>query len=399
MRIPLTLLLVTTLAACTGAPSAVPPSTAAAVSPTPAPERLRPITGPQICAALPEALRVSLALGDKIGDGAAWGNDVATATAAGGWCEWYDGGPRSLDVDVDALGTATQSATDHAKQEFDKLKAFATEQSQDSNSDRFAYALPVPADHGDAAFSQTVTKARKTNLPGSRSVEILVRQGPWLIKIKHRGAEQDGELPAEAELRLGADQVAEVFIAEMVKDPSTVAPVDSGVCGALSIADVAAAFFPSVTKVSSSGEADDTLCTWTLRDEDRHLAEDPTRGYCQTPAAFVPRCGELRIRVRDLADSGRQDHKTWFDNRSESYDDRSSFRRLTGVGDRAFVVGDQVQVLKGDHLLELGYVGENIGGGSRDASGFQEPSLDKAALRKSLIRLAPIFVSGLSTRD
>ncbi|MEQ4723258.1 hypothetical protein [Nonomuraea sp. B19D2] len=189
----------------------------------------------------------------------------------------------------------------------------------------------------------------------------------------------------------------------MAKDPSTVAPVDSGVCGALSISDVASAFFPSVTEVSSSGDADDTICTWTIRDEDRQAAEVSRGGYCGggeiTPAVFVPRCGELRIHVSDLGDSGRQDHETWFDNRSESYDHHSSFRRLAGVGDRAFVVGDQAHVLTGDHLLELDYWGENIGGGRRDASGFREPSLDEATLRKSFVRLAPIFVSGLSTRD
>ncbi|WP_156325199.1 hypothetical protein [Nonomuraea sp. SBT364] len=394
MRIPLILLLMATLAACTVTPPAV--------SPTPAPERLRSVTGPQICAALPEPLRVSLALGAKLGHGATWGNNVATATAAEGRCQWYDGAPRSLKVWVEAYGSATRTATDHAKQEFAELRAFAVELSERPDDDLRSYALPVAADHGDAAFSQTSTKARKPKRPGSRKVQIILRQGPWLVKIEYRGTEEDGELPAEAELRRGADQVARVFSAEMARDPGTVAPVDSGVCGALSIADVASAFYPSVTEMSSSGDADETLCTWTIRDEDRRAPEVPGGGYCGggkiTPEVFVPRCGDLRVHVIDLGESGRQNHETWFGDRSEKYDHHASFRRLTGIGDRAFVVGDQAHVLTGDHLLEFDYWGENIGGGSRDALGFREPSLDEAALRKSLIRLAPIFVSGLSAR-
>lgn len=74
-------------------------------------------------------------------------------------------------------------------------------------------------------------------------------------------------------------------------------------------------------------------------------------------------------------------------------------KHLTGLGDRAFAVADQVHVLDGDYLIGLSYDGANTGGGVRDAPGYQEPRLDKAALRKSLIRIARVFVSGLSARD
>ncbi|MFB4283684.1 hypothetical protein ACBJ59_50870 [Nonomuraea sp. MTCD27] len=74
-------------------------------------------------------------------------------------------------------------------------------------------------------------------------------------------------------------------------------------------------------------------------------------------------------------------------------------KRLTGLGDRAFAVADQVRVLAGNRLITLTYDGTNVGGGPRDAPGYQKPDLDEAALRKSLIRTARSFVSGLSAHD
>lgn len=402
MRIPLTLLLATTLAACTvTAPAAAPTPTAAAVSPTPTPvvpDQLRPITGAQVCAAVPEALRVSLVPGDMLSDEIAWSNNVATATQAWGRCEWYFGAPRSLNVTVQASGTVTQTATDHARQVFDESKADSAKLAEEPDDDAWSYTPPVAADHGDAAFSLMGTK---TGRSGSRYAYMFIRQGPWLISIRYRGEELDGELPAEADLRRGADQVAEVFTAEMAKDPGTVAPNDSGLCGAISAADVTSAFFPSVTEVGSSGDADDTACTWKIRDEVGQTdGVVETGGYCGRGVSqlgdIVPRCGELRIHVDN---AGGGDLKSVFDKKAERYAKDAPVQHLTGLGDRAFAFDDQVHVLAGDRLILLSYKGANTGGGFRDAPGYQEPDLDEAALRKSLIRIAGSFVSGLSARD
>lgn len=93
MRTALTLLLAITLAACTVTPSAaapLPPRRPSARPPTPVvPDQLRLITGPQVCATVPEALRVSLVPGDTIRDDIDWSNNVATATRAWGKCEWH----------------------------------------------------------------------------------------------------------------------------------------------------------------------------------------------------------------------------------------------------------------------------------------------------------------------
>ncbi|MEV0385746.1 hypothetical protein [Nonomuraea sp. NPDC050643] len=406
LRPLLTLLLATTLAACTATPPAAAPTpTAATVSPAPAavvPDRLRPITGPQVCAAVPKTLQSSLLSDDMLSDEIGWRNNVATATEIWGECEWYVGAPHALTVTVQAYGTVTQTATDHAKQSFEKSKADAAKLAVEPDGLGWVYTPPAAADHGDAAFSLTGTRDGKTRRSRSRYTHMVIRQGPWLITIRYRGEELDGELPTAAELRRGTDQVAEVFTAEMAKDPGTVAPEDSGLCGTISAADVSSAFFPSVTEVGSSGDADDTFCTWKIRDRVSSTDEVvvQTGGYCGRGLLqigdTVPRCGELRIHVDDVGHRERRALRTEFDAKTERYAKDAPVKRLTGIGDRAFAVTDQVHVLAGGHLIQLSYDGSNTGGGVRDAPGYQEPDLDEAALRKSLIRTAATFVSGLS---
>lgn len=408
MRTALTLLLVATLAACAVTPpAAAPTSTAAAVSPTPTPvvpDQLRPITGAQVCAAVPEALRVSLVPDDTISDDITWSNNVATATQAWGDCDWHFGAPRSLSVSVQAYGTVTQTATDHAKQEFDKSRADAAKRAGEPDTLGWTNTPPVAADHGDAAYSLTGSRIGRPGRLDSRYVYMHIRQGPWLISIRYRGEERNGKLPAEAELRRGADQVAEVFTAEVAKNPSTVAPNDSGLCGAISTADVTSAFFPSVTEVRSSGDADNTACTWKIRDrlgqtnEVVQIGDYCGRGVVQL-GGVAPRCGELRIHVDNLGLRDHRDLKAVFDNMAESYAKDAPVKHLTGLGDRAIAVADEVHVLAGDYLILLTYNGTNTGGGVRGAPGYQEPNLDEAALRKSLIRSATIFVPGLSAHD
>ncbi|MGP3955845.1 hypothetical protein ACTWPT_07590 [Nonomuraea sp. 3N208] len=408
MRTPLILLLATTLAACTVTPPAAAPTpTAATVSPTPTPvipDQLRPITGAQVCAAVPKTLRVSLVSGDTLSDEIDWSNNVASATQVWGNCEWYSGASRSLRVTVQAYGTVTQTATDHAKQEFDKSKAEDAKLAEKPDVLGWTYTTPVAADHGDAAYSLTGTTIGQSDRSGSRYVHMHIRQGPWLISIRYRGEERNDKLPSEAELRRGANQVAEVFTAEMAKDPSTVVPSDSGLCGAISAADVTSAFFPSVAEVGSSGDADDTTCTWQIRDRVWQTAEVvQTVGYCGLGVIqledMAPRCGDLRIYVDNLGDRDHRNRKTLFDNEAEAYAKSAPVKHLTGLGDRAFAVADRVHVLAGEYLIQFTYDGTNTGGGIRDAPGYKEPDLDEAALRKSLIRIATIFVSGLSAHE
>ncbi|MGP4102254.1 hypothetical protein [Nonomuraea sp. KM90] len=396
MRTALTLLLATTLAGCAATPPAAPTPTAAAVSPAPATvaaDRLRPITGAQVCAAVPKSLRVSLLPEDMFTDDLNWSNNVATPTVAWWRCNWHPGAPRSLSVVVEAYGTVSQTATEHAKQLFDKRKADAAKQAE--TPDWRAYTPPMTADHGDAAYSRTVTENGKS---GSHDVEMVIRQGPWLITITYRGEERDGELPAEAELRRGADQIAEVFTAEMAKDPSTVAPDDSGPCRAISATDVTSAFFPSVTEVGGNGDADQTACTWQIRDGVVQPGGHCGSGMIQV-GDIALRCGQLRIHVSDARRLYRRDLKAEFDFEAGIYAKDVPIKRLTGLGDRAFAVADQVRVLAGNRLITLTYDGTNVGGGPRDAPGYQKPDLDEAALRKSLIRTARSFVSGLSAHD
>ncbi|SEG96056.1 hypothetical protein SAMN05444920_109265 [Nonomuraea solani] len=396
MRTALTLLLAATLAGCAATPSAAPTPTAAAVSQAPAPvapDRLRPITGAQVCAAVPKSLRVSLLPEDMFTDDVNWSNNVATATVAWGECNWHRGAPRSLSVIVQAYGTVTQTATEHAKQLFDKSKAEAATQAE--KPDRRAYTPPVTADHGDAAYRRTVTE---TSRSGSRDAEVVIRQGPWLITITYRGEERDGALPAEAELRRGADRFAEVFTAEMAKDPSTVAPDGDRPCGAISATDVTLAFFPSVTEVGGNGDADQTACTWEIRDGVVQADRPCGRGVMRL-GDIASRCGQLRIHVSDARRLYRRDLKAQFDFEAGHYAKEVPIKRLTGLGDRAFAVAQEVRVLAGDRLIRFTYDGTNVGGGPRDAPGYQKPDLDEAALRKSLIRTARSFVSGLSAHD
>ncbi|MFG6195140.1 hypothetical protein [Nonomuraea sp. JJY05] len=341
---------------------------------------------------------MSLVSGDTLSNDIAWSNNVATATHAWGNCDWYSGASRSLSVTVQAYGTATQTATDHAKQEFDKSKADAAKLAEKPDGLGWTYTPPVAADHGDAAYSLAGSRTGRSD---SRYVHMHIRQGPWLISIRSWGEERNDKLPSEAKLRRGADQVAEVFTAEMAKDPSTVVPSDSGLCGAISAADVTSAFFPSVAEVGSSGDADDTTCTWQIRDRVGQTdGVVQIGGYCGLGVIqrgdITPRCGDLRIYVDNLGDRDYRNRKTLFDNEAEAYAKSAPVKHLTGLGDRAFAVADRVHVLAGEYLIQLTYDGTNTGGGIRDAPGYKEPDLDEAALRKSLIRIATIFVSGLS---
>ncbi|MCF6470757.1 hypothetical protein FAF44_20515 [Nonomuraea sp. MG754425] len=385
-------LLAATLTGCAGAPPADAPIAApvsASAGPV-IPDRLRPITGAQVCAAVPETLRASLLRAETFGDDIDWSNNVATATWAWGKCDWYRGAARSLEVTVQAYGTITRTATDHTRQVFDQSRASSAKQAVEPGDDGWTYTPPLAAKHGDAAFSLTGTETGERR---SRYAHLVVRQGPWLISIRYRGEERDGALPAEAELRRGADRVAEVFTAEMTKAPGTVAPEDGGPCGAVSTADVDAAFFPSVTEVRGSRDAEDTTCTWKIRDgagqtDDAAQTSDSCgRGVIQM-GNVAPRCGELRIHISDPARPERA-----FDDQAARFAEDAPVKHLTGLGDRAFTVADQVHVLAGDDVIQLTYDGTNTGGGVRDAPGYQEPGLDAAALRKSLVRIAKGFVS------
>ncbi|SEH03783.1 hypothetical protein SAMN05444920_1442 [Nonomuraea solani] len=404
MRTFLALLLVTTLTACAADSPPAARSAGASVRPTtPAavvPDRLRPITGAQVCAAIPEALRESLLPGDLLSDEISWSNTVATATSVWAECEWYFGAPLSLEVTVEAYGTAGQTATDHAKLTFEKSKAEHAKLHERPGSDSWTYSPVAAANHGDAAFSLTGSRSGKRR---SRYAYLLIRQGPWLISMTYQGEGRGGDVP-EAELRRDADQIAEVFTAEMAEDSGAVAPDDRGLCGAVSAADVASVFFPSVTVVGGGGDADDTDCTWLIREQIGQMDEGGlVNGPCgRGPMQMenvVPRCGELRIRVNDLRRDDRRKLRSGFDAMTGRYAKSAPVKRLTGIGDRAFAFADQVHVLAGGYLIQLTYNGTNTGGGVRDAPGFQEPNLDEAALRKSLIRIAEIYVPGLSAQN
>ncbi|TDD21749.1 hypothetical protein E1294_14110 [Nonomuraea diastatica] len=397
-------------------------------SATPAAEvvKLRPITGSQLCAAIPDALRKSLVTDGKYG-----GKDASTGAATESDkradCGWSnnkmdvgDGviGHRSLSISVRAKSTESQNAIEYAKDQFEQDRKSHERRVNvrdgkriDGKTSGSAFGETIKLAYGDASYSQSSIGH------SGLSAAVYVRQGPWLIKVEYRGSNRTGrKYPSGDEVRAAAGKVAERITAEMAKDASK-AKV-GGPCGILTAADVKSAFFPTVTGPSvgeNDGRIKQTTCTWKISEAVKH---EPGQEY-------TTRGGELRIHVVDWR-GGELGSDFQFDRDAKKFDryrakggigndvTHTTYgprEELSGLGEKAFAVvstttrpGEAdaeptqdilVKVLAGERTVEFSFRGTTAGGGIVEADDYQKPVFEPGAAKSAVTRLAKTFLAGL----
>ncbi|MGP3960748.1 hypothetical protein ACTWPT_32530 [Nonomuraea sp. 3N208] len=397
-------------------------------SPSPAAEKvkLRPITGDQLCAAIPDGLRKSL-----VTDGRYGGRDSSTGAATErekrAACEWHNSkmdvgngiiGHRTLSFSVGARSTESQSAVEYAKDQFDKDKEGHERRVNvrdgkriDGKTSGSAFGELKELEYGDAAYSQTWIghSGLKTT--------VFVRQGPWLIQVEYGGSNRTGDkYPSGDEVRAEAGKVAERITAEMAKDAGKVKL--AGPCAILTAKDVESAFFPTAEGPSVSGNdgrIKQTTCTWSIGEAVEH----------KPGQEFTARGGELRIHVVDWGSDGLGS-KFQFDRDAKKYDryhgkggigddnihtDYEPRQELSGLGEKAFAVVSSttrpgrtdegptqevlIKALIGDRTVEFAFRGTTTGGGVIGAEGYQEPVFESSVAQQAVAKLAKAFLAGL----
>lgn len=390
------------------------------------PVKLRPITGDQLCAAIPDGVRKTL-----VADGRYGGKDVstgaATETEKRAACRWSNNkmdvgngviGHRTLSISVEAQSTERQNAVERAKERFDRDKEAHERRVNvrdgkrvDGRTSGSAFGGLAELKYGDASYSQTSL--------GTSGIKagVFVRQGPWLIEVSYSGSNRTGrKYPSGDEVRAAAGKVAELITAEMAKDAGKV-KLD-GPCAILTVKDIESAFFPTVSGPSVSGNdgrIQQTTCTWNLREP---VAHRPGEEY-------TARGGELRVHMVDWGD-GDLGSKFQFDRDAKKYDryrakegigndnihiDYEPRRELSGLGERAFAVVSAttrpgrpdedpmqeilIKVLVGDRTVELVFRGTTTGGGIVGAGGYQKPIFESSVAQPAVERLARAFLAGL----
>ncbi|MEO3800173.1 hypothetical protein [Nonomuraea sp. B1E8] len=398
-------------------------------SATPAAEvvKLRPITGSQLCDAIPDALRKSLVTDGKYG-----GRDASTGAATESDkranCGWSnnkmdvgDGviGHRSLSISVRARSTESRNALEYAKDQFEQDRKAHERRVNvrdgkrvDGRTSGSAFGETLKLTYGDASYSQSSIGH------SGLSAEVYVRQGPWLIKVKYGGSNRTGrKYPLGDEVRAAAGKVAERVTAEMAKDASKVKI--GGPCGILSVADVQSAFFPAVTGPSvgdNDGRIKQTTCTWAISEAVKH---EPGQEY-------TARGGSLRIHVVDWGNDGSSGSDFQFDRDARKYDryrakggignsvSHTTYEpreELSGLGEKAFAVVSStttpgepdeeprrellIKVLSGERTVEFTFRGTTAGGGIVEADDYQAPVFESGAAKSAVTRLAKTFLAGL----
>ncbi|MEO3892015.1 hypothetical protein [Nonomuraea sp. B5E05] len=389
--------------------------------------KLRPITGSQLCDAIPDALRKSLVTDGKYG-----GRDASTGAATESDkranCGWSnnkmdvgDGviGHRSLSISVRARSTESQNALEYAKDQFEQDRKAHERRVNvrdgkrvDGRTSGSAFGETLKLAYGDASYSQSSIGH------SGLSAEVYVRQGPWLIKVEYGGSNRTGrKYPVGDEVRAAAGKVAERVTAEMAKDASKVKV--GGPCGILSVADVQSAFFPAVTGPSvgdNDGRIKQTTCTWAIQEAVKH---EPGQEY-------TARGGSLRIHVVDWGNDGSSGSDFQFDRDARKYDryrakggignsvSHTTYgprEELSGLGEKAFAVvsstttpGEQdeeprrellIKVLAGERTVEFTFRGTTAGGGIVEADDYQAPVFESGAAKSAVTRLAKTFLAGL----
>lgn len=396
-------------------------------SPSPAAEavKLRPVTGEQLCAAVPDSLRKSL-----VSDGKYGGRDAATqaasATEKRASCGWRnskmdvgDGviGYRTLTISVEAESTDGQNAVEHAKEEFDSDKKTNERRVNvrdgrrtDGKTTGSAFGELKPLTYGDASYSQS-----SIGLSGLKAT-VYVRQGPWLIEVSYGGSNRSGaKYPTGDEVRAAAGKVADRVTAEMAKDAGKVKI--TGPCGTITAGNVESAFFPTAEGPSvggTDGRVQQVTCAWKISEAVEH---EPGQEY-------TTRGGTFRVHLVDWGDD--EGAAFQFDRDAKKYDryrakggignsvshtDFEARRQLSGLGDKAFAVvstttrpGEPeeeprrevlIEVLIGERTVEFTFGGTTTGGGIVGAPDYRPPALDPSAAQAAMTRLAGKFLAGL----
>ncbi|WP_166427428.1 hypothetical protein, partial [Nonomuraea mesophila] len=389
--------------------------------------KLRPVTGAQLCDAIPDALRKSLVTDGKYG-----GRDASTGAAAEddkqASCGWRNNkmdvgggviGHRSLTISVQAKSSGTQNAIEYAKDRFERDQKMHEKRVNvrdgrrvDGKTSGSAFGETIKLDYGDASYSQSSIGH------SGLSAEVYVRQGPWLINIRYGGSNRSGrKYPEGDEVRAAAGKVAERITAEMAKDASKVKV--GGPCGILSVADVQSAFFPTVSGPSvgdNDGRIKQTTCTWTIQEAVEH---EPGQEY-------TARGGSLRVHVVDWGKDGSSGSDFQFDRDAKKYDryrakggignsvSHTTYgprEELSGLGEKAFAVlsttttpGEEdkeprqellVKVLSGERTVEFTFRGTTAGGGIVAAGDYEKPVFEPAVARSAVTGLAKTFLAGL----
>jgi hypothetical protein len=403
---------------------------AATRSPSPASEAvkvsLRPITGDQLCAAVPDALRKSLVTDGRYG-GKNASTGAATATEKRAACSWDNNkmdvgggviGHRSLSISVEARSTDRENALEYAKERFAEEKERNDERVNvrdgkriDGSTTGSAFGPIRELTYGDASYSQTWIGH------SGLKAGVYVRQGPWLIKIEYGGSNRTGGSPAGDDVRAGAGKVAERVAAEMAKDAAKVKL--TGPCGILTAKHVESAFFPHAegpTVGGRDGRIKQTTCGWKVSESVPHKPGEP----------FTARGGELRIHLVDWGGGGLGS-AFQFDRDAKKYDRYHAKggigdddlhiayeprQQIAGLGQKAFAVVSTstrpgreddrplrevlVKVLTGDRTIEFVFRGTTTGGGIVGAPGYQEPTFEPAVAQQAVVKLAKAFVADLT---
>ncbi|MDF5758671.1 hypothetical protein [Spongiactinospora sp. TRM90649] len=399
-------------------------------SPTPKPEavKLRPISGDQLCAVVPDGLRKPLVTDGKYG-GKDASTRAATRTEKRAACSWNNSkmdvgggafGHRTLTISVEAKSTETQGAAEYARKRFDDDRKghdrrvnIRDGKRVDGRTTGSSFGEPRQLGYGDASYSQS-----SIGHSGLHTT-VFVRQGPWLIQVAYGGANRTGaKYPTGDETRDAAGKVAELVTAEMAKDADKVKL--AGPCGIVSVRDVEAAFFPEADGPavdSRDGRIKQNTCTWSISEPVDHK---PGQEY-------TSRGGQLQIHVVDWGD-GELGSRFQYDRATRQYDrylaqggigdaniqvGYEPRQNITGLGEKAFAVlststkpdadpeDDRprkellIKVLSGDHTIDFTFRGTTTGGGLTQAKGYQEPTFDPTLTRKALERLAKTFVPAL----
>ncbi|MGN9781453.1 hypothetical protein ACTMTF_08500 [Nonomuraea sp. ZG12] len=388
--------------------------------------KLRPITGDQLCAAVPDAFRKSL-----VTDGRYGGKEAATGAATESEkranCSWDNNkmdvgggviGHRGLSISVEARSTERQNALAHAKERFDSDKKQHERRINvrggkriDGRTSGSAFGELRELKYGDASYSQS--SVGHSGLKAS----VFVRQGPWLIEIVYGGSNRTGvKYPSGDEVRAAAGKVAEHITAEMAQSAGKV-KLD-GPCATLTVKDIQSAFFPAVQGPSvdgRDGRIQQTTCTWTIREPVEH----------EPGQEFTARGGELRAHLVDWGSDGLGS-KFQFDRDAKKYDryrakggigddvTHTAYeprQELSGLGEKAFAVVSTttrpnrpddapmreilIKVLIGDRTVDFTFRGTTAGGGIVGAGDYQEPVFKSSAARPAVEKLARTFLAGL----
>lgn len=383
--------------------------------------KLRAITGDQLCAAVPDALRKSLVADARYG-GKEASTAAATDTEKRAACAWTNSkmdvgngvlGFRSLSISVEA-----KSTVDYATDRFERdRKAYERRVNVrdgkriDGKSSGSSFGELRTLEYGDAAYSQTGIGH------SGLKAEVYVRQGPWLIKVVYGGDNRTGtKYPSGDQTRAAAGKIAQLITAEMAKSADKAKL--TGPCAIVTAKQVESALFPKAggpAVGTNDGRIKQTSCTWSIREPVKH----------EPGQEFTARGGELGIRVVEWG-GGDTGSAFQFDRDAKKYDRylakgglrserlHTTFEPrqvLSGLGEKAFSVVSSttkldgkdeppttdilVKVLIGDRTVEVTYRGTTTGGGLVNATGYQAPFFEAAVAQPAMTKVAKDFLGGL----